>query len=378
MEKTKKNAHEEEEETDLINNLPDSILCLIICYLPIKQVVRTSILCKRWKKLWMSIPSINFDLQKPNPLNKNLNKEVREVIDHIFTSHHGKIESCWIKHCRKNIKHHEVQRWIEQLKSNRRSINKLSLQCMSIFAWKWYHIQNKERYQLPSRIFSFSSLHELELNNYNLWDSSPFEGCMNLTTLKLVSILLKSDVILQGIIFNCGLLENLSLIRCEGLQTLKILDRNLRVLKIENLQVKGIEIHDMSLRTLVIDTLSSGNGYKITTPNLQQLCITHRHHASALIDINWTGIEIIEVSSNFRANPYKEVSPFENLQRLFLNLNLKDVRQAPMLASMLRRNRYLQELIIELVEGAEKFDPFLAYGPVVVARDGERILVIRA
>ncbi|XP_042520400.1 uncharacterized protein LOC122093914 [Macadamia integrifolia] len=47
-------------------------------------------------------------------------------------------------------------------------------------------------------------------------------------------------------------------------------------------------------------------------------------------------------------SPNKYVSPFENLQKLLLNLNLKDIRQAPMLGFILRMNRYLQELIIEI------------------------------
>ncbi|KAF3779708.1 putative FBD-associated F-box protein [Nymphaea thermarum] len=52
-----------------INELPDEILLHMLCFLPIKDAVRTSILSKRWMYLWMGIPSLVFD-EKDFPLRR--------------------------------------------------------------------------------------------------------------------------------------------------------------------------------------------------------------------------------------------------------------------------------------------------------------------
>jgi hypothetical protein len=46
---------------DRISDLPDSILCHILSFLPTKQALTTTILSKRWKPVWLSVLALNFD-----------------------------------------------------------------------------------------------------------------------------------------------------------------------------------------------------------------------------------------------------------------------------------------------------------------------------
>lgn len=69
-----------EEEEDLISNLPDALLAFIISPLPYTEVVKKSVLCKRWEWLWKHTPNLNFDqrqmlksLIKENNQNSRLN-----------------------------------------------------------------------------------------------------------------------------------------------------------------------------------------------------------------------------------------------------------------------------------------------------------------
>jgi len=45
---------------DVISSLPDAIICHILSFLPTKQVVATSVLSKRWKHHWRSVPDIDL------------------------------------------------------------------------------------------------------------------------------------------------------------------------------------------------------------------------------------------------------------------------------------------------------------------------------
>ncbi|KAL4619121.1 hypothetical protein ACB092_06G057000 [Castanea dentata] len=46
--------------TDRISNLPDSLLCHILCFLPTNEAIVTSILSSRWKPLWTLVPKIDL------------------------------------------------------------------------------------------------------------------------------------------------------------------------------------------------------------------------------------------------------------------------------------------------------------------------------
>ncbi|KAJ1421225.1 F-box-like domain superfamily [Sesbania bispinosa] len=46
---------------DRISKLPDDVLCHILSFLPTGQAIATCVLSKRWRSLWSSVPTLNFD-----------------------------------------------------------------------------------------------------------------------------------------------------------------------------------------------------------------------------------------------------------------------------------------------------------------------------
>ncbi|XP_058728501.1 putative F-box/FBD/LRR-repeat protein At5g22610 isoform X1 [Vicia villosa] len=66
---------------DRISDLPDSILSSILSILPTKHAATTSILSKRWKPLWLSIPTLDID----DETFKDFNSFIQFVFSIIFS-----------------------------------------------------------------------------------------------------------------------------------------------------------------------------------------------------------------------------------------------------------------------------------------------------
>nr|GEV91608.1 hypothetical protein [Tanacetum cinerariifolium] len=63
---------------DTISNLPLPIIENILCILPIKEAVRTSILSRNWRYNWTGIPKLVFD--KDTFDKRNIVAAIRQVL----------------------------------------------------------------------------------------------------------------------------------------------------------------------------------------------------------------------------------------------------------------------------------------------------------
>ncbi|XP_059661377.1 uncharacterized protein LOC132307585 [Cornus florida] len=128
---------------------------------------------------------------------------------------------------------------------------------------------------LPASVFRCQTLRVLEHNNYEFGANSitAFQGCVNLTTLKLISVRMSTPDSLFTIISNCGFLENLSLCSCTGLIDLKINSHHkLKFLELRSLFLENMVICGKGVTILLLDHVSIGStSVYIKCPNLRLL-----------------------------------------------------------------------------------------------------------
>ncbi|XP_057446562.1 putative F-box/FBD/LRR-repeat protein At5g56810 isoform X2 [Lotus japonicus] len=59
--RNRKLLHSSTMDDDRISILPEELLCRILSFLPTKNAVATSVLAKKWKSLWRSLPTLDID-----------------------------------------------------------------------------------------------------------------------------------------------------------------------------------------------------------------------------------------------------------------------------------------------------------------------------
>ena len=245
----------------------------IISYLPIDEAVRSNILSKRWVPLWKHASHLDFDvarmlksifIQAIEENAQNYNDLVHVVLRH----HHGDLTSCRFEHFLQNLALGDVGGWIEYAKEKNKSLNSLTLECVTSLLNPNYQ-DLKPNFQ-PG---IFSTFYSLELTNYVLESSilSAFKSCENLKILKLKKIILHSETI-NDVLNNCLGLEKFSLIQSSVLGILKIKNPSLKCLELKWLILKGVDVYVEDLQVVVIDSLyCPAKGLQIYSQNLKTL-----------------------------------------------------------------------------------------------------------
>ncbi|XP_048626515.1 putative F-box/LRR-repeat protein At3g18150 [Brassica napus] len=190
---------------DLISNLPDEILQQILCFIPIKVAIKTSLLSKRWRHVWCDIPSLTLDVDSLTAAS------VTETLTH-YTAPKTKI--FFLKATkREDIPH--IDQWIKCAMSH--NVENLSLD----FPRPYYEeykpfldLGNSfcEGYKLPGFFYNSSSFKQLNIK-LSLFGTMVSKCSVSWTSLQKLSLsrFRLSDESMAKILSGCPVLENLTL-----------------------------------------------------------------------------------------------------------------------------------------------------------------------
>ncbi|OMO72904.1 hypothetical protein CCACVL1_17534 [Corchorus capsularis] len=218
-----------------LTNLPDSILQLILSFLPTKQAVRTSILSKRWRYLWMSVHNLVFDEYEPP-----VHSEGDESDEYDPPAHSEADESDEYEppdHSEGDGKRLLFMNFVQRVLLLRDSsdMKKFTLSCdvlsdaSRVSTWvsaavrhnvedlilHFDNIEVEHSFVLPHGLFSCQTLRKLELHMiYDLKLPSVI-SLSKLTVLYLKDVIFPDDHLTQKLFSCCPLLENLTLENCD-------------------------------------------------------------------------------------------------------------------------------------------------------------------
>ncbi|KAL5997524.1 hypothetical protein ACLOJK_008454 [Asimina triloba] len=343
----------------LITDLPDSLLLHIVELLPIKSAVATTLISSRFRRIWKSARRLDFDSESLGIIPRTCSKISQQeqlalrlgfVVDGVLAAHPNPISACRISHYHSNCAFN-LPRWVDCLK--RRGIQELNLVCYGPYMLPFQDEIPKPISKFPSGVFACGSLRVLELKWFGLEDAGPFAAALNLVSLTLQGVAL-FDETLCGLLQHCARLETLVLLRCSCLKKVKIHAASLNRLELiqgEAGILRSIDIDIPKAAKLVLDVVDCEGPVEIVAPDLQFLFA----HRSSGPD-GWSRRIMLGCKRNLDAvakcfGVYgirsMERYPFVQLQRLAIEVDLNDPRDASVVAFILRSCHHLHELDIK-------------------------------
>ncbi|XP_062005450.1 F-box protein At4g09920-like isoform X2 [Rosa rugosa] len=358
----------EENFVDRISALPDEILVIILSGLPVRDAQATSILSRRWRYMWASITTLNFDdeknlcrlyeLSRIYPEGKEL-KKLRYVdwVDSVLKLHRApNIEQFRVSF---DIgPRSSIDEWIQ-------FAMKKGVQMLELDFLEYPAHSRSSSYALRQNVLGIrkgSGLNPL-CSDVPSEHISEYVGFKSLKVLDLKSVDVAGNV-LEDILSNCSVLERLSMSDSSKLVNLRVISPStaLKYLVIQRCyKIKRIEISDANLVSFVYDT---DEAFIYDADEVDLLL----NNLPLLVEVSLGGIhslDFLEVFSriscclaqleilnlNNLSLSYKSESVFptlSNLKHLELAFDEKDNGGLLQLASFIKASPLLHTLVLQL------------------------------
>ncbi|KAG4997923.1 hypothetical protein JHK82_028699 [Glycine max] len=213
-------------KADKTSLLPEIVLITIVSFLPFKEAVRTSILSKRWSKIWLSTKNIEFnELFFLNPPETDATKQLQrrtlffDFITHFMDNYRviNTVDKFSLKVSNPESCADIIERCVAF--ATERGVKELRLD-FSDPTWEENEDDDNDHhdalFQLPNHVYRHASLEALEL--YACGFAMP-DMC-NLVELKDVSFgwIEMSTNTVKTLLSTLGKLENLSMKKCWNLE----------------------------------------------------------------------------------------------------------------------------------------------------------------
>ncbi|XP_070015928.1 F-box/FBD/LRR-repeat protein At1g13570-like [Nicotiana sylvestris] len=183
---------------DILCSLPENLIDDILMHLPLRDVVRTSILSKKWRYNWRNLPELTLDLTNLSTTEDLIPPkfEFANIIYHVLTLHTGPVTKFCLSFSSNLIPCPSIDNLIYFLSRN--GIQHLVLKLPS----------SGGPYTLPSSLFTCFRLKHLTLQNCLMLPPPSFKGFEKLISLELRDVTISSKS-LESLISHCLLLEQL-------------------------------------------------------------------------------------------------------------------------------------------------------------------------
>ncbi|XP_027127189.1 F-box/LRR-repeat protein 13 [Coffea arabica] len=262
-----------DDATDQISQLPEPILQHILSFLEVKEAIQMSVVSKTWNNAVAMLHSLNYGDGSLFPVAKR-NENEEAVFDKIRELLNG-VESMIRKRQEQNV---GVQKFCLRLSHSYKLLDltpyiirltkELSACNIKELVFKVGTYRGKPCYTLPKAVYTWCSLHKLELGGFKLKLPSR-GGIISLSSLRELR-LYKTDMdhrVFQLLIMSCPELEFLSVDYCLGLDRLQIFG----LLKLKEIRTRNC--------------LQNFDKIQIQAPNLE--CLNHHGLGTlSLVDVN--------------------------------------------------------------------------------------------
>ncbi|KAL5976228.1 hypothetical protein ACLOJK_041880 [Asimina triloba] len=256
---------------DGVSKLPDAVLHYILSLVPMKFAIRTSILSKRWNNLWKHTLAYATDLDFGAEFGRGQSPgEFVSNVDRYLQLHEGKIIKMFkLSFYAGDQYMAKIERWVEF--SVARGVKELDLDfCQTIDGEMSDSLEEGRLLKLPNCLFSTDSLTHLKLSGCDFSPPLNSNGFSKLKAFHLCNARITEGG-LKIMVFNCKVLEELSLKNCYDLMEIKV------------------SAPHLPLTSLIVVDCWDAHEIEISVPNLQSF-----HFYGNLIDINLENSSILE------------------------------------------------------------------------------------